>query len=272
MSINGVQPNSVRAVLANNGYLIKNENLLTTVPESYSDAVNVISNKVIDIAPYVAYAAAAPGSAFVLFDKTNQQFVSNVSFSFVATPVTTTASLFPWNQTATGRQLVYMENTMDKTSITTANIGNSFAVMKDPQQAYHLYKFYARTRLQVGYFAINAAMATDFDKADRYAFYSNRSYMFYTVGSKLYAYDFSAGHEKLKLIRDFGADQITMIKFDIQNSATLFNDLYVATYNAAAGGTLRKITVQDDPNDILTTETKSWSGLNKIVSIDWRND
>ncbi|WP_316799741.1 PKD-like family lipoprotein [Pedobacter frigidisoli] len=278
-TIDGKQLSSDRGALMNNGYFIKNDNVTVSTPEFYSDALNTIAGVPVVIAPYIAYTLSNGLSGSIFYDRTNKQFISNASFSYVSS-VVTTAQLaaplgFPWNQSVTNRDLVYMENTMDKagsTSTLASTIGNTYALMKDPQSNLFIYKFYPRTRVQLGYFPLTKNFAPGLDAADKYAFYSNRSIMFYTVGNKLFGYDFSVGFEKAKLIKDFGSDQITMLKFDVQNSSTGFNDLYVATYNATSGGTLRRFSVENNPNDVNASETKSWSGLVKIMSIDWRND
>ncbi|MEJ2883209.1 PKD-like family lipoprotein [Pedobacter sp. GR22-6] len=269
ISINGVQVSGVRAAIWSNGYLNKNENVTYTTPESYGDWINHVDNVFFRLSPYIAYSPLTTGSSLVFFDKDNKRFVYNSNYYYNMIPLTT-GSIFPWDQRSTQRDLVYMENTVNTEN--GAVSGNSYALLKDPSNRFHIYKFYPRTRLQVAYYQPTFNLATDLDKATKYAFYSNRSYLFYAVGSKLYGYEYSSGNEKVKLIRDFGTEEISLLKFDIQNTSTGANDLYVATYSASSGGTLRKLTVQNNPNDIVASETKSWSGLNKISSIYWRND
>lgn len=270
MSINGVQIPGVRAAIWSNGYLNKNENVAYTAPESYGDWINQVDNVYARLAPFIAYSPLATSSSLVLFDKDNKRFVYNSNYFYSVIPLTLNASKFPWDQSGTGRDLVYMENTVNTEG--GAVSGNAYALMKDATNNFHIYKFYPRTRLQIAYYRPTFNLAPDLDKANKYAFYSNRSYLFYAVGAKLYGYEYSSGNEKVKLIKDFGADEITMLKFDIQNTSTSANDLYVATYSGSTGGTLRKFVVQNNPNDIVASETKSWSSLNKISSIYWRND
>ena len=92
----------------------------------------------------------------------------------------------------------------------------------------------------------------------------------YAVGSKLYAYDYNKGYEKLYSM-DMG-DEITMLKFDLQADGT-YNDLYVATYNSATGGTLQKYTLGTDQNtfELKPDERCCWTGLVKVKDMDWRN-
>src|SRR5699024_10573056 len=99
--------------------------------------------------------------------------------------------IFPWNQPA-GRTLVYAENTRNTDGGSTN--GNSFAIMKNADNTCLIYKFYANgtNPAKRGAYEVKP-MATDFEKADHYAFSSNRSVVFYSVGNKLYAYDYNPG-------------------------------------------------------------------------------
>jgi hypothetical protein len=76
-----------------------------------------------------------------------------------------------------------------------------------------------------------------------------------------------------------------MLKFNIQGCyeesvrpwtahKETINDLYIATYNTPDGGRLRKLTVGINPDVIeVTSDPKAdWTGLGKIVNMDWRND
>ena len=92
----------------------------------------------------------------------------------------------------------------------------------------------------------------------------------YAVGKTLYAYDYNKGYEKLyKIELD---DEITMLKFDIQSN-TMYNDLYIATYNSTTGGTLQKYVLGTDQNkfELTPDERCRWTDLVKVKDMDWRN-
>ncbi|MNY33164.1 hypothetical protein D3C86_1674270 [compost metagenome] len=114
-------------------------------------------------------------------------------------------------------------------------------------------------------------MATDFDKANFYAFSSNRTVVFYAVGNKLYAYDYNPGNERIYQYPEAGSDQITMLKFDTQVDH-LLNSLYIATYNSNTKGTLRRYTVGNNPDVVALSPAlnSTWSGLVKVKDINWR--
>jgi hypothetical protein len=143
--------------------------------------------------------------------------------------------------------------------------------MKNTDNTCHIYKFYANgtnPAKRAGYTI--KPMATDFHKADHYAFSSNRSVIFYSVGNKLYAYDYNPGFEKFYEFPEI-QDEITMLKFDTQIDHVA-NSLYIATYNSATKGTLQRFRVGTNPNivELLPQENSTWSNLVKIKDINWR--
>lgn len=225
----------------------------------------------IPAAPYLLYPTGNM-SSFMWYDTQNNRFLNytGIGFSVASTAVADVAGgPFPWNQPA-GRVLVYAENTRNTDGGSTN--GNSFAIMKDAGNTHHIYKFYANgtNPAKRAMYTIKS-MATDFDKANFYAFSSNRSIVFYAVGNRLYAYDYNPGFEKIYTFSENGGDEISMIKFDTQIDVAA-NSLYIATYNANTKGTLRRYKVGTDPNDVkLELQEKStWSGLVKVKDINWR--
>lgn len=243
----------------------------------YNNPVNRVATNPgvrLPAAPYLLYPINSMGS-FIWYDQQNNRFLNFTNF------VGTTSELlpdhedededdyiFPWNQPE-GRTLVYAENTRNTDGGSTN--GNSFAIMKDADNTHHVYKFYAnRANAAKRAAYVISSVATDFDKADFYAFSSNRSVIFYSVGNKLYAYDYNPGFEKIYTFPEIG-DQITMLKFDTQiDHAT--NSLYIATYNSETRGTLRRYRVGTNPNlvELLLQENSTWTDMIKIKDINWR--
>lgn len=241
------------------------------------DFYNNPVNRVIDgpdtrlpAAPYLLYPINSMNN-FMWYDTKNQRFLS---FTKIYVGTTSTVlidndkDVFPWNQPA-GRTLIYAENTRNTDDGSTH--GNSFAVMKDMDNTCQIYKFYANgtNPAKRGSYTVKS-MATDFYKADHYAFSSNRSVIFYAVGNKLYAYDYNPGFEKIYEFPEI-QDPITMLKFDTQIDHVT-NSLYVATYNPGTKGTLSRYKVGTNPNvvELLSQENSRWSGMIKIKDINWR--
>lgn len=229
-------------------------------------------DKRIKTAPYLFYPIGNM-STIMWYDIEKDRFMNYASFGLAqvsVVPVDNAADIFPWNQAATGRKLVYGENTRNTDGGSTN--GNSFAILKDNNNTFSIYKFYANsaTPLKRDMYTVKP-IATDFDKASFYAFSSRRTVVFYAVGKKLYAYDYNKGLEKLYEFPDLGTDDITMIKFDTQiDFAT--NALYIATYNESIKGRLRRFMVGTDPNTVTITPVNrsDWNGLIKIKDMNWR--
>ncbi|RZM25696.1 MAG: hypothetical protein EOO88_18375 [Pedobacter sp.] len=240
----------------------------------YNNPVNriAVAGERLPSSKYLLYSTGNMAS-LMWYDTKNQRFLNYTGFGLSNLSVVLSdvaGSAFPWNQAQTGRTLVYAENTRNTDGGSTN--GNSFAIMKDPANVHHIYKFYASGAAPAKRAAyIVKPIATDFDKASFYAFSSNRTVVFYAVGNKLYAYDYNPGNEKISVHTETGNDEITMLKFDTQIDH-VSNSLYIATYNSATNGTLRRFTVGTNPNFVEITEAPNskWSNLNKVRDINWR--
>ncbi|QEH41555.1 PKD-like family lipoprotein [Chitinophaga sp. XS-30] len=263
-----------RAIMTSDGNIFPTHSWLVG-GDFYTNPVNreqTNFGKLIKTAPFLFYAIGNM-NAMMWYDTEGQRFMNYATFgtgTFSTVPTDNAADAFPWNQSATGRTLVYGENTRNTDG--GATNGNSFAIMKDNSNQYFIYKFYASgaTPIKRDAYTVNA-IATDFDKADFYAFSSRRSVVFYSVGNRLYAYDYNKGFEKLYQFSDLGSDEITMLKFDTQIDFSS-NTLYIGTYNASTKGRLRRFTVGTDPNTVTISpvENADWDGLIKIRSMSWR--
>ena len=267
----GIQNFTTRLIMTNTGDIFS-ANLFNG--DFYANPINRIgslSTDLIKVEPFFFYSPKAFSLArYVVYDKVGKRFL-------FATPTGTSLSTmndiggpFPWVQGNTGRDFVYGENTNNIEL--SGSFGNSYAIMKDVDNQYHIYMFYVGDTFAVSkraYYKVQLS-AQDFDKASNYAFASNRPLLFYSVGSKLYAYDFNPGLEKNYLVHDFG-EEITMICTDIQNG--IGNNLYVATYDQVKKGTIKKYAIGADRNTLMMTEDPSvnWTGLIKVKSIDYKN-
>lgn len=262
-----------RAVLTSNGHIFANS--LYGVPDLYANPVNRHKDDfstLLKAAPYLMY-SIGNFSSLMWYDTNNNRFMNLISMGFNTSsdyPRDDASDAFPWNQAGTGRKLVYAENTRNTDGGSIH--GNTFAVMRDENKNSFIYKFYAfgDTPAKRAMYAIKSS-AVDFDKADFYTFSSTRSVVFYSVGNKLYAYDYNPGNEKSYQFPEIGADQITMLNCDTQFDAGS-NSLYVATYNGSSKGKLKRYTVGNNPNIVELQEVKrsQWDGLVKIKSMNWR--
>lgn len=243
----------------------------------YGNAINRLANdysKRLKAAPYLWYSLINYNvtASMIWFDAENQRFMLYASFANAASATMTDGAtdIFAWNLASQGRTLVYGENTRNTDNNSPS--GNSFAIVKDNAGKHYIYKFYANgaSPIKRDLYTVSP-IATDFDKANFYAFSSKSTVIFYSVGNKLYAYDYNKGLEKFYQFPELSTDEITMLKFDTQiDGAT--NALYVATYNAATKGRLRRYILGSNPNtvDITPVDRSDWQGLVKIKDMNWR--
>lgn len=269
-----VSSNSVRAMLCSDGNIFASYMALNG-GDYYSNPINRVSNDMetlLKAAPYLLYPIGNM-SSMMWYDTDNQRFMNYGSFilrTFSDIPQDALGDIFPWDQAATGRTLVYAENTRNTDGGSTN--GNSFAIMKDGNNGHFIYKFYANgaTPAKRSFYTV-LPLATDFDKADFYAFSSRRTVVFYAVGNRLYAYDYNPGNERIYQFPEIGTDEISMLKFDTQINY-LTNSLYIATYNAGTKGTLQRFEVGTNPDvvELISVENARWSNLIKVKNMSWR--
>jgi hypothetical protein len=265
-----------RAVLTTDGDIFATHSVLNG-GDFYANPVNRLATdypKRLKAAPYLWYPIGDIGLAasMMWFDAENQRFMTYANFASATStiPADVAGDIFSWNLASQGRTLVYGENSRNTDGGSTN--GNSFAIVKDNTGNHYIYKFYATSGSpkKRDLYTVSP-IAIDFDKANFYAFSSKRTVVFYSVGNKLYAYDYNKGLEKFYQFPELSTDEITMLKLDTQiDFAT--NSLYVATYNATTKGRLRRYMVGSNPNtvDITPVDRSDWQGLVKIKDMNWR--
>lgn len=242
-------------------------------PEAYGNPVNrysASSSDLYKVSPYVFYPGNTTNiSRVTVYDKTNECFTgfnsSYYSSSYSRLYANDTETPFYFDQTkyTPVRTLVYGENGY-------GNSGRSYALMTDANGAYYIYGFLASTTPSKQFaYNIDLSIATDFEKASHYAFFSEQSVVLYSVGSQLYGYDY-VRKEKADL-KDFGSE-ITYLAMDF-NSNDTSTDFIVATYNTSEKGIVRKFTIADDPNKIEITphEKEVWNTDLRVVKVEYRN-
>ena len=172
--------------------------------------------------------------------------------------------LFPWNQTGTGRTIVWGGNTLDSS-------GHSLALMKDEEGKYYLYKFIAGpySFTKKGFYEINLNVAPNFANASHYMASATGSLLLYTYGSILYMYNYAYGTCEAF---DMGAE-ITCIEpeFNSKQSRTSF---MIATYSDSEKGTVRKLDVGTNPNvlEIIERPREIWKTRLRVKDIEWKTN
>lgn len=194
-----------------------------------------------------------------------------VSGTFVTKPTDRTTDAWAFDLKSENRTLVYGENGFEP--------GNSYmyALVKEANSdsgIRYIYRW-TLTRSWMGdgtvtatkspLYTVDPAEATDFDKASHYMFSSNKTSVLYTVGNRLYQYDYSRrmlGHY------DF-PDEITLIKADYASGMSV-SDFIVATYSEQNKGMIYKMQVPNNPNAVeFEFEERTDPETGEMVPVKW---
>lgn len=171
--------------------------------------------------------------------------------------------VFNWNQGNTTRELVFAQN---------GNNSNSYALFKDAENNWNVFVFSVTSVVapkKVGAYAIDLSVATNFDKADIYAFSSDETEILYTVGSQLWGYDYA--RNKAVMLKDYNNEIIYLVQ-DV-NSTTSKCDFIIATSNGDYKSQLSKFYLIPNPDDIAIEEDENlmWNINSRIKAIEWKN-
>lgn len=171
---------------------------------------------------------------------------------------------FPWNQNGTGRTMVWAGNSFDAG-------GNSYALMKDAEGKYFLYKFSAGPYnfQKRGCYEIDLNAAPNFANASHYMISGTGSIMLYTYGSKLCMYNYI---HKMYKEYDMGAE-ITCLEAEYLSKASR-TSFMIATYDETEKGIVRKLDVGTNPNvlEIIERPREVWKTRLRIKDIEWKNN
>lgn len=113
----------------------------------------------------------------------------------------------------------------------------------------------------------------DFDKAEFFGGSGMQPIIFYTVGNKLYGYNYAK--KQCDLLRTFDGLEITMLKHDIvaePYSDNFYIGLYDPNKPLSTGGSIQKFAVEDDVNNTIVSEVERscWTNLCKVKSISYK--
>lgn len=228
-----VQTRETNIVFAHNNYYIESpqyEDFYGIPINQYAQASTTFK-----ASPY--FGAFWQERGILMFDEDNREFAL-YRLSFAAASTTTVLTLPVEGQgTAvlpTNKDLRYMSKVRYPDER-----GQTFAIMKGSDNRYSLLRFEGRTTSRTT-IVLKAPeeyiTATDFDKAEHITFHPIYGYIYYNVGSKIYAYD-PIGTKTSKLMLDLQDEKISLLEFDISNGNAYathreeLNKLTVGTYN-----------------------------------------
>ena len=133
------------------------------------------------------------------------------------------------------------------------------------------YKFKAAGQKVAGY-EVNKSLATDIDKAELFAFASNRSILLYMWWVKLCMLMITKEGTRRSIPLDLPT-RSRWLNLMFSRDMEIITILYVATYNSTTRGTLQKYVLGTDQNtfELKPDEKCKWNGLVKVKDIDWKN-
>lgn len=246
-----------------------------TVPLNH---YSTTSNTYFKPAPYMWYSRTYPItslSIFVAYDMDGEKFVLLPTSAFGLKQCTDMAlsgydkagDPWSWNLGSEGRTLVYGEND------TAGSYGMSDAIVKDGNGNYYIYRFTVPTSayaafVKNGLYTIDPKLAPDFDKASHYAFLGAKSVVLYSVGNRVYQYNYV--NPKCDYI-DFD-DEVTYLAAQYMSNGSK-DEFFVATYGSQNLGNLYKYEVGSNPNTIefALCEGQAWPSTIKIKDIVWKD-
>ena len=192
-----------------NGYAMENSSgAIYELPVNQEQAV---MGKRFRLAPWVATDRNTSGNrctSVIVYDSDNQRFMQwTENILDVCFPIPDPQdALFSYT---TGKELVYMEPTLNANTIV-------YAILKDSDGKYYLYGIsmafaWTGTVYRQHYFAeINA---TAFEQATAFAFHSKLPYLFYAYMNEIWEYDYSTKQaRRVAVLGD--KETVTMIKFN----------------------------------------------------------
>jgi len=179
-----------------------------------------------------------------------------------------------------GMDLVYMTGGI----IRTPTAPEIYAVFRDPATSkFWLMRFEQTNATKQVYF--KEIVATDFDKAENFAVSNLTGYLFYNVGSKLYLYDPFQATPLCTMMKDYGAEKISALKFPVYHSGAPgpglptpyplpeTDKLWVCYYNPAGtegeNGKMDKFSINLNGTG-LTQEGPTFTGFGKVKTLHYR--
>lgn len=217
------------------------------------------------VAPFIAANQTSTSPRAILFNEDKKCFVVNISreaYCYDLTRPANSSNLFDFN---IGMDLVYMESNYSQVV---------YAVLRDPSTGKYYLACFNVSGSQSYWGEITG---TDIDKAAHFAVSPEWGNLFYSVGGKVYAYNYSLAQSKLMV--DKGTSEITFLNFNYffertasANYRAWANWLNVGTYDPSKSpdkaGTLEMYSVPPVNGDLV--KEKSYDGFGKIVSISYR--
>lgn len=246
----------------------------------FSTPINVLPNgKHINVAPHVAVYRNSGIPCALMYDIDAKRFIRHINyFGYISTnELPYNAAISAFNPNNVGKDLLWMGQT-------NAYNGKAYAVMKDDSR-YYLARMDNNTNAFTASNWDDISLLPEIAKASHFEVDQQYGYLIYAVGGKLYQYDVDT--KNAKLMKDFGEQQITLLKYNKGVAVDAFSalnpdlettfgarfksvlyDLICATYSLSSPKSSGKVTLFQVPqfNGALQ-ESHSFSGFGKVVDV-----
>jgi hypothetical protein len=236
----------------------------------YGLPVNILSaapyneTKPFRTSPYIAQNPNDIGyDAFCMFDKDKRRFLMTDMISSSSRPLQTIpGAYFDFNNVQ--KDLVWMAYAKNPSPS-----GNIYAILKDTAAANYYFTYFnfaafpAVTVNQQMFQQISLSAATDIDKATNFCVSPVYEYTFYSVGGKVYSYNYVSNKSLLML--DFGSKTVSLMQFDSNNNLQVFASDAGAP---ATSGIFDTYTVMPVQGPLQLVE--HIDGLGRVVSASYR--
>jgi len=246
----------------------------------FGTPINKLSNSsYFTVSPHTAvFRNSTANYVMLMYDTTNKRFVRNVGGALTSvTPLAYTAGTSAFDPNNVGMDLIWMDQTL-------AYGGRAYAVLKDGTSKYYL----ARMNNAAAFLAYawdDISALPEIAKATYFAVDQQYGYLFYGVEGKLYQYDVDS--RQTKLMKDFGTEKITLLKYNTGNNVSLtvatnpanaatygkrfipvITDLICGTYDPANPNASGKVKIYKVPqfNADLVTDFE-FGGFGKVVDV-----
>ena len=155
--------------------------------------------------------------------------------------------------------------------------GQSATILRDLSNGKYYIYTYAITRqggtvTKGGRYEV-PTVATGFGESTLFSMTTRQGYLIYAVGNTLYGYDFRKNNHPV-VLATFPDEEITVINNDIISEQQMEDNFYIATYKKGTeegrGGSVRKYSVVDTPEQINITEELVWKGFPRVVSLCYK--
>ncbi len=252
--------------------------------ETFSEPVNRYSNYDSNLfKPYpLAFCPGALATGYdkfcMLYDMDNDKFVviscATRKFYCIAFPPQNDTGAWKLDAGSEGRTIVYGENGFEQ------DRGYHYAIMKDKEGPnYYIYRFLTATSyfgitgvqvIKSPLYKVDLSKAVDFERASHYMFSSNRLAVLYSVGNKLYMYDYTSN----KCVSQEFDGEITCLEAEYCSNYSL-EEFFVATFDDTKGsGMVRKMRVPSNAQGeiFLPLEGQAWETSMRVEDIEWKQN